>query len=89
MQFTVDFFLKYNDRILEEAGGVNAFYMAPMQSSNNVGGNPRAGYMQMMYDVKPGEALIMEVDIPQARYWSASRARRPAFCVWARCGETP
>jgi hypothetical protein len=71
VQFTVDFFLKYNDRILEEAGGVNAFYVTPMQSSNNVGGNPRAGYMQMMYDVKPGEALIMEVDIPQARYWSA------------------
>jgi hypothetical protein len=71
VQFTVDFFLKYNDRILQEAGGVNAFYVTPMQSSNNVGGNPRAGYMQMMYDIKPGEALIIEVDVPQARYWSA------------------
>jgi hypothetical protein len=71
VQFTVDFFLKYNDRILKEAGGVNAFYVTPMQSSNNVGGNPRAGYMQMMYDIKPGEALIIEVDVPQARYWSA------------------
>jgi len=70
-QFTVDFFLEYNDRILQEAGGVNAFYVAPMQSSNNVGGNPRAGYMQMMYDIKAGEALIIEVDVPQARYWSA------------------
>jgi Protein of unknown function (DUF1254)/Protein of unknown function (DUF1214) len=71
VQFTVDFFLKYNDRILKEAGGVNAFYVTPMQSANNVGGNPRAGYMQMMYDIKPGEALIIEVDLPQARYWSA------------------
>jgi hypothetical protein len=71
VQFTVDFFLEYNDRILKEAGGVNAFYVSPMQSSDNVGGNPRAGYMQMMYDINPGEALIMEVDVPQARYWSA------------------
>jgi hypothetical protein len=71
VRFTVDFFLKYNDRILREAGGVNAFYVTPMHSSNDVGGNPRAGYMQMMYDLQGGEALVIEVDIPQARYWSA------------------
>ncbi|HLZ96675.1 MAG TPA: DUF1214 domain-containing protein [Steroidobacteraceae bacterium] len=74
VQFTVDFFLRYNDRILKEAGGTNGFYVTPMQSSNDVGGNPRAGYMQMMYDIQPGEALILEVELPQARYWSAHLA---------------
>jgi len=35
-----------------------------------VGGNPRAGYMQMMYDIPDGVALIVETDVPTARYWS-------------------
>ena len=26
--------------------------------------------MQMVYDIAPGEALIVETEIPQARYWS-------------------
>ena len=26
--------------------------------------------MQMIYDIAPGEALVVETEIPQARYWS-------------------
>jgi hypothetical protein len=65
----VEFFLAYNDRIVD-AVGFNRFYVTPMESSNNVGGNPRASYMQMVYDIQPGEALIIETDIPDARFWS-------------------
>jgi hypothetical protein len=41
-----------------------------MRSTDDVGGNPRAGYMQMVYDIPDGEALIVEVEPPSARYWS-------------------
>ena len=68
--FTVDFFLKLSASIVQAAGGRNGFMMQPMQSTNNVGGNPRAGYMQMIYDIPDGEALIVETDVPTARYWS-------------------
>ena len=68
--FTVDFFQNMSASIVQAAGGRNQFMMQPMQSTNNVGGNPRAGYMQMMYDVPDGQALVIETDLPSARYWS-------------------
>jgi hypothetical protein len=73
-RFTVDFFLALNDRITREAGGRNAFYFQPIQSQNDVGGNPRAGYVQMIYDIQPDEALIVETEVPPARYWSLQLA---------------
>lgn len=74
VRFTVDFFLDLSERIVREAGGRNAFYLQPMQSQNNVGGNPRAGYVQMIYDIAPEEALIIETDVPPARFWSLQLA---------------
>jgi hypothetical protein len=69
----VKFFLDYNDRIAATVG-LNAFYVTPMNSSDDVGGNPRASYLQMLYDIRPDEALIIETDIPDARYWSIQLA---------------
>jgi len=69
----VRFFLDYNDRIAATVG-LNAFYVTPMHSSDDVGGNPRASYMQMLYDVGPDEALIIETEVPDARYWSVQLA---------------
>jgi hypothetical protein len=69
----VKFFLDYNDRIAATVG-LNAFYVTPINSSDDVGGNPRALYLQMLYDVRPDEALIIETDIPDARYWSIQLA---------------
>ena len=63
--FTVDFFQNMSASIVQAAGGRNRFMMQPMQSTNNVGGNPRAGYMQMMYDIPDGEALVVEAEIPE------------------------
>jgi hypothetical protein len=70
VKFSVDFFQDLSASIVRAAGGHNRFMMQPMQSTSNVGGNPRAGYMQMMYDIPDGEALVVEVDVPDARYWS-------------------
>ena len=69
VKFYVEFFLKLNQRIVEGVG-INRFFFTPPNAANHVGGNPRAGYMQMVYEIPPGEALIVETDIPQARYWS-------------------
>lgn len=69
----VRFFLDYNDCIAATVG-FNAFYVTPMHASDDVGGNPRASYMQMLYDVQPGEALIVETEVPDARYWSIQLA---------------
>jgi hypothetical protein len=44
--------------------------MPPLRASDSVGGNPRAGYWQMVYELEADEALIIEAEIPNARYWS-------------------
>lgn len=73
-RFTVDFFLALSERIEREAGGRNRFFLQPLESQNNVGGNPRAGYVQMIYDIRPDEALIIETEVAPAKYWSLQLA---------------
>lgn len=70
VRFTVDFFQELSAKIVNGAGGRNRFWRQPAHAANNVGGNPRAGYVQMMYDIPDGEALIVETEIPKTRYWS-------------------
>lgn len=72
--FAVDFFLQLNDRILEQAGGTNAFAAERAHTSDNVGGNPRAGYVHMIYDLQPDESLVVETELPNARYWGLQLA---------------
>jgi len=71
--YSVDWYLGSLDRILDGAGGFNRFYM-PGASPTNLGGNPRAAYVHMIYDLKPDEALIIETEVPRARYWSLQLA---------------
>jgi len=70
VRVTVDFFQGLSAQIVAGAGGRNRFYRQAAHASNNVGGNPRAGYVQMMYDIPDGQALVVETQLPQARYWS-------------------
>jgi hypothetical protein len=72
-RYSVDFYLDLTDKIFAGAGGFNAFWRPPMPMAN-VGGNPRAVYIQALYDLLPDEALIVETDIPNARYWSLQLA---------------
>jgi hypothetical protein len=68
-KFAVQFFLKMNDDLLAKAG-FNTFRPDELNQHNNVGGNPRAAYVKMLYDIQPDDALIIETEIPNARYWS-------------------
>jgi hypothetical protein len=70
VRFSVDFFQDLGATIVQGAGGRNRFWRQPMHAANDVGGNPRAGYVQMMYDIPDGQALIVETELPRARYWS-------------------
>jgi hypothetical protein len=69
-KFSVDFFLELVDRVLEGGGGFNAFWAENMAEMKHVGGNPRAVYPKLIFDIDEDEALICESEIPNARFWS-------------------
>lgn len=51
------------------AVGVNRFLVVDT-SKNEAAANPSAGYIPAVYDLDADEALIVEFDVPRARYWS-------------------
>ena len=51
--------------------GKNNFYTSWGDASRG-GANPLAAYAQAVFEVKADEALIIEMDEPEAAYWSAS-----------------
>ena len=52
------------------AGGDNAFGVVRGSGSTDHGASGRAGYLGMVWDIAPDEALVIELDPPAARYWS-------------------
>ena len=72
-RFSVDWYQTMSDTVLREAGGTNRFWL-PTLSVSNVGGNPRAVYIQMIYDLADDEALIIDCEIPDCKYWSLQLA---------------
>ncbi|QGZ96151.1 DUF1214 domain-containing protein [Terricaulis silvestris] len=73
-KFSVDFFLKLVDRILAEGGDKNTFWAENMAETKNVGGNPRAVYPKIVFELEEDEAIICESEIPNARFWSVQVA---------------
>ena len=51
------------------AVGTNRFLLVDTSKDEHAS-NPSAGYVPCVYDLKPGEALLVEIDRPQARYWN-------------------
>lgn len=52
------------------AGGDNGFGLVQGAGSTDQGASVRAGYLGMVWDLAPDEALVIELDPPAARYWS-------------------
>jgi hypothetical protein len=73
-KFSVDFFLNLVDRIIAEGGDRNRFWAENMAETKNVGGNPRAVYPKIVFDLEEDEALICESEIPNVRFWSVQIA---------------
>ncbi|MGD9979089.1 MAG: DUF1214 domain-containing protein [Hyphomonadaceae bacterium] len=72
--FAVEFFLKLVQRMIAEGGGENRFWAENMAEMKNVGGNPRAVYPKMLFELEEDEAIICESEIPNARFWSVQVA---------------
>ncbi len=51
------------------AVGTNRFLLVDTSKDEHAS-NPSAGYVPAVYDLAPGEALIIEVDPPGAQYWN-------------------
>ncbi len=51
------------------AVGTNRFLLVDTSKDEHAS-NPSAGYVPCAYDLKPGEALLVEIDRPKARYWN-------------------
>jgi hypothetical protein len=52
-------------------GERNVFTGGPGSDANSkqAGGNPLGAWIRMVYDIQPGEALIIEGPVAEARYW--------------------
>jgi len=51
------------------AVGTNRFLLVDTSKDEHAS-NPSAGYVPCVYDLKQGEALLIEIDRPKARYWN-------------------
>jgi hypothetical protein len=82
-KFTVDkWTIGFYDRVLERANGrknVSAIDPGAPQASE-LAGSPTSTYANAVYEIKPDEALIAEIDVPtDAAYWSYQ-----LYDVWLR-----
>lgn len=62
-------------KVVVERGGCNSDTFVPLslldpQERGDRGGNPEAHYLDYIYDIQPGEAIIIENEMPEALYWS-------------------
>ncbi|KHK89189.1 DUF1214 domain-containing protein [Novosphingobium malaysiense] len=64
--------LGYGKMVRKMAGGENIFSQVLGESgeNRNFGASPRAGYACACWNLEPGQALVIESAVPQARYWS-------------------
>ena len=63
------------ERTLANQNGTRNIFVWQNAPSNS-GTNPAARYCNMIYDIGPEEALIIESDRPSSKYWSFSIADR-------------
>lgn len=64
--------LGYGKMVRRLAGGDNLFsiIVGAENDARDYGASPRAGYASACWNLAPDEALVIECDVPEARYWS-------------------
>lgn len=64
--------LGYGKMVRRSAGGENRFSLVLGEAGDNreFGASPRAGYACASWNLAPDEALVIETDVPRAKYWS-------------------
>jgi hypothetical protein len=68
-----DWSTELTNRVLAEAG-TNAFHHGIFASNQGAGNNPSASYPGAVYDLSEHEAIVVETDLPKARYWNVQLA---------------
>jgi hypothetical protein len=68
-----DWSAELTTRILAEVG-TNCFHHAIFAADQGAGNNPTAFYPGAVYDLGDDEAIVIETEIPQARYWNIQLA---------------
>lgn len=70
----VAFILRSNAAVRENGGYLSDTFgplsLIPPKDRTDQGGNPEAYYLDYFYDMQPGEAYIIECDLPKTMYWS-------------------
>ncbi len=70
LRFVIDdWSVKLTSAILDKAG-YNTIYRDSFQADQAAANNPAAIYPTAMWKIEPGEALILESELPDAQYWS-------------------
>lgn len=70
--FSLNTWIRMTEEVIE-AVGYNRFWM-PNEDVTKIGGNPLAGYVKCQYDLQQDEALLIECEIPNVKYWSLQLA---------------
>jgi hypothetical protein len=69
-----DFSFDWGEMVRSQ-GSVNKFSVDDL--SENLGGIKSQRYMQTLFDINSDEALIIETDVPECRYWNFQMANLP------------
>lgn len=70
MHFALDTYCGPFTRHILETGGINHFFIEDTSADDDGRSNPSALYLPAVYEITPDEALIIELTIGDARYWS-------------------
>ena len=52
-----------------DAVGFNQFWLRT-EDTTRISGNPLAAYVKMLYDLAEEQAIVIESEIPNVKYWS-------------------
>ncbi len=75
VEYNYQFMIAALDKIMAGSRSIhelptNNQFLLPDATAGQHGGNPLAAYVTMVYDLKPDEALIIDMGPVDARYWS-------------------
>lgn len=72
MRYSTNFSLEMTNRLLDH--GVNRFMYIDSSQSDVGGANKNSAFYFMYYELGPDEAIVLEFEPPNARYWGLSLA---------------
>lgn len=72
LRYSGNFAINTTQTVLKNAGGSNRFHIIDSSKSDVSGANKASVFFFMIYELQADEALIIDFEEPQARYWGLS-----------------